>query len=448
MSQSAQTEQAKARTEGPDGHKARTDAMTQREVDAAMSSVPGVVRRGPFYALSFRNFRLFFIGQIISVAGTWMQTVAQNWLVWQITHSAAWLGIVNGVSAIPVLFTLWGGQLADRHSRRAILVWTQSLAMVLAFALAALATNRWGTVQAWHVTLIAGFSSLVNAFNMPAQQAFVTDIVEDRAALSNAIALNSLRFNIARFLGPILAGVVLAKSNAATCFFINGLSFLAVIASLLMMHLPKHERKQHSVSVWEGFTYIGSHRNVLRIVLLVGFGAILSWPVSTLFPVFAAQFHKGATGYSALMSANGIGAALGGLALAFFGEGVPRRVLVYGGASLFCVALLLLSFLPFYHAALLLLVLSGFAMILFGISSNTRVQEEVPDALRGRVMAVYTLVFNGLFPLGGLQIGFLAQRLGAVLAIRLSAGVCLLVTLALLAWSEMERRQRLVSPQP
>src|SRR5262249_24981462 len=149
-------------------------------------------------------------------------TVAQNWLVWEITHSPRWLGIVNGASAIPyVLFAMWGGKMADRHSRRAILVWTQSLAMVLAFVLAFLATNRWLPVQAWHIAVLAGLSSIVNAFNMPAQQAFVTDMVDERDALSNAIALNSLRFNLARFLGPILAGIVLVKWSVAACFFLN-----------------------------------------------------------------------------------------------------------------------------------------------------------------------------------------------------------------------------------
>jgi MFS family permease len=426
------------------------DAGISAAVGDAIASLPDNGRRGPFYAFRFRNFRLFFFGQIISVAGTWMQTVAQNWLVWQLTKSATWLGIVNGVSAIPVVLMLWGGHLADRYSRRAILVWTQTLAMILAFVLAALATNRWVPVQAWHVAVLAALSSIVNAFNMPAQQAFVTDIVDDRAALSNAIALNSLRFNIARFLGPILAGYVLVRASVAACFFINGLSFIAVILSLLRMRLPKHRPHHVRTSLWEGFRYIRDHRNVLRIVLLVASGAILSWPVSTLYPVFAASFHTGAKGYSALMSANGIGAALGGLMLAILGDRLPRRALVYGGATLFCIALLLLSVAPHYGVALAMLVISGFAMILFGISSNTRVQEEVPDALRGRVMAVYSLVFNGLFPVGCLLIGTLAdpKRLGAPGAVRLNASLCLAITAGLWLWSRAERRHIARSLQP
>jgi MFS family permease len=419
-----------------------TEPMSAAEVDAAVEAIPA--RRGAFYAFSFRNFRLYFYGQSISVAGTWMQTVAQNWLIWRLTHDARWLGLVNGASAIPfVLFALWGGHIADRYSRRTILVWTQTLAMILAFVLALLATNnRWVHIQAWHIVALATISSVVNAFNMPAQQAFVTDMVDDRKALGNAIALNSLRFNLSRFLGPILAGIVLVKSNAATCFAINGLSYLAVIWSLLLMRLPPVLPQERRTSVWEGFGYIWHNRNILRIVLLVGVSAIFTWPISTLFPVFASQFHQGARGYSWMMSVNGIGAALGGLLLAAFGHSLPRRLPVYGGAFVFCISLLLLAAAPTYQLNLACLTLSGFAMIVLGTSCNTRVQEDAPDALRGRVMAVYSLVFNGLFPLGGLEIGFLAARLGAVPTVRLNAVLCLVITAAMLIWSEAERRAR------
>jgi MFS family permease len=425
----------------------RTDDMTQAEIDAAMEAVPANRKRGPFYALTFRNFRLYFIGQIISVAGTWINIVARNWFIWQLTHDARWLGIVNGAGAIPyVLFAMWGGSIADRHSRRAVLVWTQAASMLLSFALALLATNWWIPAQGWHIAVISALTSVVSAFNMPAQQAFVTDMVTEREALGNAIALNSLRFNIARFLGPILAGIVLVKSGMVMCFVLDGLSFLAVIFSLLMMRLPPHVPHHRHISVWEGFRYIRENTNILRIVLLVGFGAVLTWPISTLFPVFAAHFHKGASGYSAMMSANGIGAALGGMMLAALGDRLPRRLMIYGGSALFSIALLLLSIAPLYALALATLFLSGFAMILFGISSNTKVQEDAPDALRGRVMAVYSLVFNGVFPLGGLEIGFLAAHWTAAAAVQLDATLGLVVTLALLAWSQAERRRELHHP--
>jgi MFS family permease len=425
----------------------RTDAMTQGAVDAAIASAPAIRRRGPLYAFAFRNFRLFFFGQLISVAGTWMQTVAQQWLVWELTHKPLWLGIISGASAIPyIVFALHGGEVADRFPRRTVLVWTQVLAMLLAFVLALLASNRLIPIQPWHIALLAGLSGIVNAYNMPAQQAFVTDMVEERDALPNAIALNSLRFNLARFIGPVLAGVVLVRTNAAACFFLNGLSFLAVIVSLLMMRLPAFVRLKRTNSIWGGFTFIRNTPRVLRLVLLIGAGSIFAWSVSTLYPMLADQFHRGASGYSLLTGVNGIGAALGGVALTLLGDRLPRRYTVYGGAMLFCIALITLSFSRSFPLTLGILLWSGFAMIVFAISAQTRVQEEVPDELRGRVLAVYSLVFQGLMPLGSLEIGFLAGRLGSQEAIRANALICLVIAVSLFAWSQFSRRSTPPSP--
>lgn len=410
--------------------------MTQRPND------PTTQARSPFYALSFRNYRLFFYGQSISVAGTWMQQIAQNWLVWELTHDAKWLGIVSGASAIPfVLFSLLGGHVADRHSRRSILIWTQAIAMVMAFVLAMVASRVFFVPQGWHIAVIAAINGIVNAFNMPAQQAFVRDMVEDRTALSNAIALNSLRFNLARILGPMFAGWVLARSGAEWCFLLNGLSFLAVIMSLLLMRLPVVEREDYTPSGLSGFGYIVGNHATLRIMLLVGTGAVFTWSVSTLYPVFATKYGMGSSGYSWMMSANGVGAALGGLWLAAFGQRVPRYTLIYGGAFLFCAALLLFAATTSYPFALACLVLSGFSMIIFGISSNTKVQEDVPDDLRGRVMAVYSLVFNGLMPVGGYEAGYLAAHGGAAEAVRINAIVAASLSLVIFIWSQIERRR-------
>ncbi len=427
----------------------RTEAMTQADVDAAVASAPAIRKRGPLYALSFPNFRLFFFGQLISVAGTWMQTVAQQWLVWDLTHKPLWLGIISGASAIPyVVFALHGGEIADRFPRRNVLVWTQALAMVLAFLLAVLASNHPIHIQPWHIAVLAGLGGIVNAYNMPAQQAFVTDMVTERNALSNAIALNSLRFNLARFVGPILAGVVLVKTNAAACFFLNGLSFLAVIVSLLMMRLPAFVRLARTDSIWGGFFYIRDTPRVLRLVLLIGAGSIFAWSVSTLYPMLADQFHRGARGYSLLTGVNGIGAALGGVALTLWGDRLPRRYAVYGGAVLFCISLVMLSFTRSFALALAILIWSGFAMIVFAITAQTRVQEEVPDDLRGRVMAVYSLVFQGLMPIGGLEIGFLAGHLGGQEAIRINAMCCLIIAVGLFTWSQLSLRSAPPLPSP
>lgn len=430
---------------GADADSAR-EPTTQAEVDEAMRAVPRAT--GAFYALHFRNFRLFFIGQLISVAGTWMQTVAQQWLVWQLTHSARWLGLVTGASAVPfVLLAIRGGQLADRYSRRWILVWTQTAAMLLAFLLAWLDTPRLSPIpiQAWIVVVVAALNGVVNAFNMPAQQAFVTDMVDDRAALGNAIALNSLRFNLARVLGPVLAGAVLVWYSAAMCFFLNGLSFIAVIISLLMMQLQEKHPSGERAPFKEAASYIWHTRSTLRIILLIGFSSIFVWPLSTLFPVLASSFHKGAAGFSAMTSANGLGAAVGGVVLAWLGSRFDRRVMIYGGCALFCFGLLLVAAAPAYLLVLGAILLAGFAMIVFGISAQTKVQEDVPDALRGRVLAVYSLVFNGFFSLGGLEFGDLAERLHARPAIALNAMVCLTADAALMVWMMADMRSQRLS---
>lgn len=426
----------------PDAEPLGGNRHTGRLAGTPSSEAGSPLRRlSAFYALQYPNFRLFFVGQLISVAGTWMQTVAQQWLVYRLTGSPAWLGIVSGASAIPyVAFSLHGGTTADRYSRRLILLWTQSFAMLLAFLLAALASNRWIPIQPWHIAMLAAFGGAVNAYNMPAQQAFVSDLVDDRSALSNAIALNSLRFNMARFLGPILAGMTLVRGGAAACFFLNGLSFLAVLLSLLAIRLRPVQKVRTASSVWEGFLYLRRAKKSLRVILLVASASLFAWSVSTLFPVFADRFHVGAQGYSGLMSSNGVGAALGGLFIAAFASRLSRRSLVYLGAFCFACALLALSAVSHYVAGLVCLAVSGFCMIVFGISANTSVQEEVPDALRGRVMAVYSLVFQGLMPLGGLEIGFLAQHLGAVVAVRVNASIILCVTTALFLWSWSEQR--------
>jgi MFS family permease len=397
-------------------------------------------RRGLFYAFKFRNFRLFFVGQLISLAGTWMQQVAQQWLVFSITKSAAWLGIVSGAGAIPYLaFAIWGGHIADSRHRRNTLVWTQTVSMLLAFVLAFLATNKWVTIQGWHVAALAFLMGIVNAFNTPAQQAFVTDMVEDRKALGNAIALNSLMFNMARFAGPIIAGSILVKLGSAWCFGLNGLSYLAVIASLLLMRLPEFSPAEHQHTIWDGFAFIRNNKQVLRILLLVGAASIFVWSFSTLFPIFATNFHRGAKGFTGMMAANGVGAALGGIFVASMGHLFPRRNLLYGGAMVFCAGLILFTTATTYWVALGWLLLCGFAMISFGINANTKIQEDVPDALRGRVMALYSMVFMGLMPLGGLEIGFLAEHLNAAVAVRINAAICFVITIALLGWSRAEQ---------
>lgn len=403
---------------------------------------------GPFYSFKFRNFRIFFYGQLVSVAGSWMQMVAQSWLVYDLTHRPSWLGIVAGASAIPyVMFSMRGGLAADRHPRRTILLRTQACSMALSLALAVLASNLWIPIQPWHIAAIAGLAGIVNAYTMPAQQALVAELVEDPKALGNAIALSSLRFNFARFLGPMLAGIVLVNYGAEVCFLLNAASFMAVIASLWMLRLPPREPVSGRLQIREGFAYLLGNHRALRIVVLVASGSLFGWSVSTLFPVFAARLGHGAAGYSTIVSVNGIGAALGGLAMAFAAGRFESRLRVYGGAFMFSAALIALSVSTRFEALLTCVLVSGFSMIVFAISANTRVQEEVPGELRGRVMAIYSLVFQGVMPVGGLLAGLLAERFGAPVAVRINACLCLLTAGAMYAWSVAESRRAHLVPE-
>ncbi len=416
-------------------------SRTAPETPPSSSPIPRA--RSPFYALTFPNYRLFFVGQSVSVIGTWMQMVAQNWLVWELTRRAGWLGIVSGANAIPyILFSVWGGKVADRYSRRDILVVTQIAATALAILLTLLTFGVWTPVQAWHLAVLAGFSGVVNAFNLPAQQAFVNDIIEEKEALGNAIALNSLRFNGARFVGPMLAGIVLVKWGAGACFLLNAISFLAVIASLLKMKLPPFEPVSRDLSIHEGVTYILNHKPTLRNVLLMASGAMFVWSASTLYPVIATLFKLRERGYSWMTSANGVGAMLCGFLLASVFEAIPTRTRVYFGAALFGCAVLLVSFATSFPVVLALLTVSGFGMILCAASSNTAVQQEVPSHLRGRVMAVYSLAFQGVMPFGGLAAGFMADHLSAPIALRINASIFLGITLLLFVWSKHEQKSQ------
>ncbi len=421
------------------------------------SNSPAATQPGAFVALQFRNFRLYFVGQMISVAGTWMQIVAQQWLIYSLTHSAEWLGILSGASAIPyVALSLHGGHVADKHSRRVIMVVTQAAMMVLALALALLASH-WSPVpiQPWHIAVLSALGGLVNAYAMPAQQAFVTDMVDDRRALGSAIALGSLQFNLARVLGPVLAGIALARFGAAICFFINGVSFVAVIVSLLMMRTRPIDPVEHRGSIWDGFTYILRHSAVMRVFLLVSSASFCVWSVGTLYPVYADRFvhvvygvvllpalrkSDSAVLLSQLMAATGAGAATGGFIAAAAANRLDRRISLYGAAFGFAGGLLLFAFAHNYAVALSLLFVSSVGMVVFAVTANTTVQERAPDLLRGRIMAVYALLFGGLMPVGGLEIGFLANQFGAMKAVTANIVVFGVIGLITIVWHVVENK--------
>ena len=379
-------------------------------------------------AFRHRNYQLFFGGQLISLTGTWMQSVAQSWLVYKLTGSAISLGLVGFSGQIPVfVLASIGGAVADRHRRHRILVTTQTAAMLLAFVLAALTlTNR---VQVWHVFVLASLLGLVNAFDIPARQAFGVDMV-GRDDLINAIALNSSMFNGARIIGPAIAGVLVAAVGEGWCFFANAVSYIAVIVGLLLMKIKVQERVPLSgsalASIIEGFSYVGRTGPVRALLFLLGLISLLGMPYVVLMPIFAVQIlHGGARGLGLLMGASGVGALIAALSLAARRSARGLGRLVAFSAAGFGASLILFSLSRSFWLSVVLLMPVGFCMIVEMAASNTLIQTLVPDKLRGRVMSVYSMMFMGMAPFGALLAGMLAHHLGASTTVALGGGVCI-----------------------
>jgi MFS family permease len=391
--------------------------------------------RQTFAALRHRNFRLFFSGQLVSLIGTWMQNTAQGWLVYEMTHSRWLLGLVTAVSSAPMLlFSILGGSIADQHSKRIIVMCTQTAMMVLAFTFAGLVWS--GRITTWQILVVAGFRGLAMAFDMPARQAFMVEMTS-KEDLMNAISLNSSIVNGARVIGPSVAGLLMARLGIAMCFFVDGLSYLAVIGGLSMMRLPKFVKPPRSQStmahVLEGFSYVWGHRRMKTLLILFSIVGVFGWSYSVLMPAFATDVLKtGAGGYGALLSANGIGALFGALTVASVGHRVNRRVLVFGGLWVFSAMLLLLAFVTNLYIALVLLAIGGWGMLLFFSTVNTLLQTSASDEMRGRVMGIWALVFGGMMPVGGLEAGSLSHWLGVPWTIAIGALMC--AAAALVTW--------------
>jgi MFS family permease len=379
-------------------------------------------------ALRHGNYRLFFSGQLISLIGTWMQTVAESWLVYRLTGSAALLGVSGFASQIPVfLLATIGGTVADRSNRHRILVVTQTTSMVLPLILATLVFT--GHVRVWHVFALAATLGVVNAFDIPARQSFVIEMV-GKEDLVNAIALNSSIVNGARAVGPAVAGVLLAAVGEGWCFLLNGLSYVAVITGLLLMKLPARGTAAHAPATLadtiEGFRFIRRTVPIRDLLLLVGLVSFAGMPYSVLMPIFADSIlHGGPRGLGLLMASAGFGSLCGALSIASrssvrgLGRIVALSALTFGvGLMVFAVSRV------FWLSAALLLVV-GMSMITQAASTNTLIQSMVPDALRGRVMAVYAMMFMGMSPFGALVEGALAERIGAPRTLVIGGFVCI-----------------------
>lgn len=370
-------------------------------------------------ALRHRNFQLFFSGQLISLIGTWMQSVAQSWLVYRLTGSALLLGAVGFASQIPVfLFAPLGGIAADRINRRYIVIATQVASMLLAFILAAL--TLWHRVQVWQVFVLAALLGVVNAFDIPGRQSFLVEMV-GRDDLMNAIALNSSMFNGARVIGPAIAGILVAKVGEGWCFFANAVSYIAVIIGLLMMKVQAPLRAAMASPLehmMEGFRFVNQTAPIRALLLLLGLVSLVGMPYVVLMPIFADQIlHGGAQGLGILMGATGVGALLGALTLAFR-EGVKGlgRWVAWCCAG-FGASLVIFALSRTFWVSVILLLPVGYTMMLQMACSNTLIQVMVPDELRGRVMAVYSMMFMGMAPIGALFGGALADHFGAPLTV-------------------------------
>lgn len=388
-----------------------------------------------FAALRHRNYRLWFFGQLVSMVGTWMQITAQSFLIFQLTHSTAYLGYVGFANGLPSwLFMLYGGVIADRVVRRRLLLVTQSTMMLLAFILAGLAWT--GVVQPWHVLVLAVGLGMANAFDAPAAQAFVFELV-DREDVTNAIALNASQFNLATVVGPTVAGLTYAAFGAAWCFGLNGVSYLAVLTALVLMRLPPRtiapRTRSALAQLAEGVRYTMSHPQLRILMAVPAVTALFGMAYATLLPAWAVEVLKGnATTNGLLQSARGAGSLFGALMIAALAHHGRRGQWLTLGTFVYPLLLLLFALTHWLPLAMLVLVGVGWGGVLLFNSANTLVQSHVSDELRGRVMAIFSLTFFGGMPLGALWAGPLAVVVGAPMTVVVSSGI--LIVFALLLW--------------
>ncbi|MFA6457490.1 MAG: MFS transporter [Bacteroidota bacterium] len=381
-----------------------------------------------FRSLRQPMYRLFFSGQVISLVGTWMQTMAQSWLVYQLTYSSVWLGIVGFLNTIPMLlFAMYGGSIADRFSKHRIIIITQILSLVQSVILAALVFLNVATVEV--VCILAFTLGTINAFDVPARQSFVVELV-GKENLANAIALNSASFNGARIVGPAIGGVIIGAVGVAWCFFFNAVSFFAVIIVLLKMKIePKVMAAKGSATVFASFKesidFIRSDKMLVMILSLVAIVSVFGWSYTVLLPIFADKIlNIGAVGLGNLMMSFGIGALVSAIMVASAESRVRPISFIYTGITLFVVGVSVFAFSTNVAVSLYSLVFVGMGLIMFISTANASVQRRAPDAMRGRVMGLYLLIFQGVAPFGHLGMGWLADAIGARMAIFSGAIIC------------------------
>jgi len=384
---------------------------------------------GMFASLQHRNYRIFFFAQLVSLTGTWMQMVAEGWLVYSLTRSPLSLGIVRFLHTLPVtLLTFLGGSMADRYDKRTLLVVTQCLALVFSLILYFLSLSE--SIAFWQIGCLAVCLGISNAIDIPVRQSFVVDMV-GKEHLPNAIALNSSVFNAARIVGPAIAGLLVSRVNLPICFLINALSYGAVIAGYLCMRLPVRQSVSNVSNtrplLRQAVQWIGGHPEVRTIFLLVSVASLFCMSYLVLMPVFVQErLHVGVEGLGWLLTANGVGAITGSVSLAWLRERGDRLQLSHWGLGIFLSASFCFAWTTHSLLAGCLLAISGWGMIVFFATSNTMVQGFVPDGMRGRVMGVYAFCFIGLSPFGHFLAGWLAKVISAPITVSLGSMVGLM----------------------
>jgi len=384
-------------------------------------------------ALRYRNYRLFFGGQIISLTGTWMQYMAMSWLVYRLTNSPFALGVIGFSSQITIfLVTPFAGVWADQWNRHRIVIITQILAMIQAFILAILVLT--GIARVWHIIALSVFLGLISSFDMPVRQSFTIDMIENKEDLGNAIALNSMVFNIARFIGPTVAGILVAVFDEGMCFLLNGISYIAVIVSLMLMKIKPRITTNHNNHLWEsmkeGFLYTFGFPPMRFILMLMGLVSLAVMPYAVLMPVFARDIlHGNSQTLGFLMGAGGLGALAGAIYLASKKDirGLGKTIAV--STFILSAGLIVLSFSRVVWFSLLLMVFIGFGIMVNMAASNTVLQTIVDDDKRGRVMSFYIMAFIGLTPFGSLLAGSLASAIGTPNTILIAGIFCIAGTL-------------------
>lgn len=382
----------------------------------------------PFPALQNKNYQYYFISQLISLIGTWLQTVAQGILVYHLTNSALWVGIIFALNSVPVMiFVLFGGVIVDRFSKKKIIILTQTASLILAFILGILTLTHTATVL-W-ISILTFLLGVVNALDLPARQAFMSDIVE-KDQLSSAIAMNAGVFNAARVIGPLIAGILIKLVGEGGAFITNAISFVPPIIALFYISAAEEVPKTHPHpirAIKEGLEYSFTHNIIRDLMIFAGVNSIFGWSYITIMPVIGeSKFHLDASGLSLLYAASGAGSVLGTIAVSALSRKYSPARFILGGIVLFATSLFLFSFTDSLVFAIPLLFLSGFGLVSHFSMMNSTIQHLSPKEMMGRVLSVYTFMFLGLSPIGSFQIGYITQYFGTSLALQISASVVLL----------------------